>query len=63
MTEPQAFIYIPLRTVTDEHITAGTEILVQLFINPDGTKIVHAQFATRPQSANSWGFPTDLVTC
>ena len=63
MPDIQTFIYIPLRAIAAEHITPGTEILVQVFLDPDGSKVIHAQLATRPQSAGTWGFPTDLVTC
>jgi len=56
MSDPQVFIYETYKG----RLENGTEVLVQIFRDPDSREVVTCQLAFKPYSEYSWGRPVHL---
>jgi adenosyl cobinamide kinase/adenosyl cobinamide phosphate guanylyltransferase len=57
---PETFIYLPLVGYVPQDLKAGTNILIQVFIDPETNQVISAHMATRPDTWDTWGVPTKL---
>ena len=57
---PETFIYLPLVGYVPQDLKAGTNILIQVFIDPETNQVISAHMATRPDIWDIWGVPTKL---
>jgi len=57
---PETFIYLPLVGHVPQDLKAGTNVLIQVFIDPETNKVISAHMATRDDTWDTWGVPTKL---
>ena len=57
---PETFIYLPLVGYVPQDLKAGTNILIQVFIDPETNQVISAHMATREGTWDTWGVPTKL---
>jgi adenosyl cobinamide kinase/adenosyl cobinamide phosphate guanylyltransferase len=57
---PETFIYLPLVGYVPQNLKAGTNVLIQVFIDPETNQVISAHMATRGDTWDTWGVPTKL---
>lgn len=57
---PETFIYLPLVGQLPQDLKADTQVLIQVFIDPETNQVISAHMATRPDTWDTWGVPTKL---
>ena len=57
---PETFIYLPLVGYVPQDLKAGTNILIQVFIDPETNQVISAHMATREDTWDTWGVPSKL---
>jgi len=58
---PETYLYLPLTGVVPVDLAAGTNVLVQVFLDPKTNTVISAQLATRVDRWETWSEPTDLI--
>jgi adenosyl cobinamide kinase/adenosyl cobinamide phosphate guanylyltransferase len=57
---PETFVYLPLVGYVPHELKAGTNVLIQVFIDPETNQVISAHMATREDTWDTWGVPTKL---
>jgi len=57
---PKTFVYLPLVGYVPQDLKAGTNVLIQVFIDPKTNQVISAHMATREDTWDTWGVPTKL---
>ena len=57
---PETFIYLPLVGYVPQDLKAGTNVLIQVFIDPETNHVISAHMATREDTWDTWGVPSKL---
>lgn len=57
---PETFVYLPLVGHVPQDLKAGTNVLIQVFIDPETNQVISAHMATREDTWATWGVPTIL---
>lgn len=57
---PETFIYLPLVGRVPQDLKADTQVLIQVFIDPETNQVISAHMATRDDIWDTWGIPTKL---
>ena len=57
---PETFVYLPLVGFVPQELKAGTNVLIQVFIDPETNQVISAHMATREDTWDTWSVPTIL---
>lgn len=57
---PATFVYLPLVGHVPQDLKAGTNVLIQVFIDPETNQVISAHMATREDTWDTWGVPSKL---
>lgn len=58
---PNSYSYISLKGLAAHHLQPGSEIMVQVFLDPDLRTVLAATLVNRDRVTGLWSEPTELA--
>lgn len=58
---PNAYTYINLKGLAGQHLQPGSEIMVQVFLDPNVKTVLAATIVSRDRVTGLWSEPTELA--
>lgn len=58
---PNAYSFISLKGLAGQHLQPGSEIMVQVFLDPNVRTVLAATIVSRDRVTGLWSEPTELA--